>query len=187
MGASSSAYKQPGALHTPHAYTLARCFGLQSSLLSLFPPPSGFLFSFSCLSPLCASARLVVLKRVRYQPFKVKKRGAAEPAPLPPSLLPRPYRHPLSLQPSRYRPTCNHGSGWSPRCKTMRKSRLLTSRVASAGRAGAGREDRPRSGKTRPSGGRLTRWVHGSDSPRLSRRQINGEQQACLVLFLCFL
>lgn len=139
LGASSSAYKQPGALHTPHAYTLARCFGLQSRLLSSFPLSSSFVLFFLCLSPLCASARLVVLKRVRYEPFKVKKRGAADPSHLRPLLLLLllwPYRHPHSLQPSRYRPTCNHGSGWSPRCKTMPKSRLLTSRVASAGRAG---------------------------------------------------
>lgn len=33
-GASSSAYKQPGALHTPHAYTLAWCFGLQFGFFS---------------------------------------------------------------------------------------------------------------------------------------------------------
>lgn len=131
------------------------------------------LFFFSlCLSPLCASARLVVLKRVCYEPFKVKKRGAADPSHLRPLLLLLlwPYRHPHSLQPSRYRPTCNHGSGWSPRCKTMPKSRLLTSRVASAGRAGAGGEHRPRSGKTRLLASLLKRWVHGSDSPRISRR-----------------
>lgn len=35
----------------------------------------------------------------------------------------------LIPQPSRYRPTCKHGRGWSPRCKMMQKSWLLTSQA----------------------------------------------------------
>lgn len=49
LGASSSAYKQPGALHTPHAYTLAWCFGLQ------------FGFSLSFLSSIFVSQPPCVL------------------------------------------------------------------------------------------------------------------------------
>lgn len=57
LGASSSAYKRPGALHTPHAYTLAWCFGLQFCFFYCF------FFLHVCVSaPLCASAQRVVLK-----------------------------------------------------------------------------------------------------------------------------
>lgn len=68
LGASSSAYKQPGALHTPHAYTLAWCFGSQFGFFLLL-----FLFLSSIFvsqPPSCASARLVVLKGFGYKPFK---------------------------------------------------------------------------------------------------------------------
>ena len=72
LGASSSAYKQPGALHTLHAYTPAWCFGSQ---LGFFL--SSFLLSsiFFCVSaPLCASARLVVLKGFVTNPCERKKK-----------------------------------------------------------------------------------------------------------------
>lgn len=99
LGASSSAYKQPGALHTPHAYTLARCFGLQSRLLSSFPLSSiYFFFLCLCLSPLCATARLVVLKRVCFKPFKVKNKEEQTPLICLPWLfldpIPTPCSHP---------------------------------------------------------------------------------------------
>lgn len=73
LGASSSAYKQPGALHTPHAYTLAWCFGSQFGFFLLSFPLSFFHFYVS--APLCASARLVVLKEFVTNSYK-KKIGA---------------------------------------------------------------------------------------------------------------
>lgn len=60
-----------------------------------------FFCSLLCLSPLCASARLVVLKRVCYEPFKVKNWGAADPPLiclsyffLDPIAIPTPCSHP---------------------------------------------------------------------------------------------
>ncbi len=125
LGASSSAYKQPGALHTPHAYTLAWCFGSQFGFFLLLFPLSFFHFCVS--APLCASARLVVLKG--FVTNSSEKFGAEfGNFFLLPSFFPNFIAIPVP-QPSRYRPTCKHGRGWSPRCKMMQKSWLFTSQA----------------------------------------------------------
>ena len=110
LGASSSAYKQPGALHTPHAYTLAWCFGSQFGFFFFFFVIVFLFLPFFCVSaPLCASARLVVLKGFDTNPSE-KMRSRFLNFFLLPSFFPNSIAIPIP-QPSRYRPTCKHGKG----------------------------------------------------------------------------